>query len=284
MPIPSGSSGPILFKAGDTIVLAMTWPLFVLKLTKSYSLWKGKRKSFFYYTGECVAVYIHTRALTKGEVAEVIPCTRPRCNAWQGFTITRKFCPKNTSDAGITCRMGGFDWDTPISFHEAYRGRYSLSSIMKKRVLPLNPFGEAFFVATKKACTDAGSWLWGLAVKVMRAKDSPTGMLSQLTVASTRTSGLLGEMLPVLGVSFNQVALVVAVNVNGEGPPAPTSMNRLLNGTKLSRVNIGGGQLNCAAHWFGLSPGLKSGWINAHWTETILILTMFLSYLLAKYA
>lgn len=75
--------------------------------------------------------------------------------------------------------------------------------------------------------------------------------------ASTRTSGLEGDTEPELGVNLSQETFAVAVKVNGDGPPAPTSMNREFSGTKESNVRVGGGQLYPWLHWFGLSPGLE---------------------------
>lgn len=88
-----------------------------------------------------------------------------------------------------------------------------------------------------------GGWPVDAELNVMTAVEFPAAKASQSTVASTRTSGLFDDTLPLFGVSLSQVTFAVAVNVNGAGPPAPTSINRLLNGTKLSRVKVGNGQL-----------------------------------------
>lgn len=120
---------------------------------------------------------------------------------------------------------------------------------------PLNPAGGVFFVATKKTCSLIEGWPGTVALKVITAFWVPVTLL-QSTVASTRTSGLLGDTEPVEGVKISHDSFAVALKVNGDGPPAPTSTNRLLKGTKLSNVATKGGQFNIAAHWLGLSPGL----------------------------
>lgn len=50
-------------------------------------------------------------------------------------------------------------------------------------------------------------------------------------------------MVPFVVDSLTQLELLFNVKENGLGPPAPMSMKRLPNGTKLSKVSVGGGQL-----------------------------------------
>jgi hypothetical protein len=65
------------------------------------------------------------------------------------------------------------------------------------------------------------------AVKVMLALLRPSGSLLQSTDANTRCSVCDGEMDPCAGDTVSHDELETAVNVNGVGPPAPTSMKRL---------------------------------------------------------
>ena len=88
-----------------------------------------------------------------------------------------------------------------------------------------------------------GGWPVDAELNVMTAVEFPAAKASQSTVASTRTSGLDGETEPELGVRCNQETFEMAVNVNGDGPPAPTAMYRELKGTRESMVIVGGGQL-----------------------------------------
>ena len=90
--------------------------------------------------------------------------------------------------------------------------------------------------------TDIGGWSCTSAAKVITVDSAPDTWL-QSTLRKTRCSGELGEMEPFAGDIISQDALLVAVNVNGVGPPAPTSTKRLPNGTKESSETEGGGQL-----------------------------------------
>ena len=77
----------------------------------------------------------------------------------------------------------------------------------------------------------------------LAAPTVPPGILLQSTLINTRFSGSLGETDPEEGERRTQDALDETVNVNGFGPPAPTSTKRLPKGTYGSRVRVGKGQL-----------------------------------------
>lgn len=89
----------------------------------------------------------------------------------------------------------------------------------------------------KKTGTFSIGWPWAVALKLICAICTPSTLL-QSTVASTRSSRFEGETEPLFGVNISHEALDVAVNVKGDGPAAPTSMNRELRGTYESSVKV----------------------------------------------
>lgn len=80
----------------------------------------------------------------------------------------------------------------------------------------------------------------------MRAKLSLSAdsWVQLFTLMNRRCSGALGDIDPCVGAMVNQDTLLATVNVNGLGPPAPTSIYRFPKVTKGSSVMVGGGQLN----------------------------------------
>ena len=107
---------------------------------------------------------------------------------------------------------------------------------------PLNPPGTTVWFATSIAGTTDAGCPAAVAVNVIAAFWTPETLL-QSTEKYTRVSGLLGLTEPEVGEIFTQEALLVTVNLKGEGPPAPTSMKRLPKGTKGSSVIVGLPQL-----------------------------------------
>lgn len=86
--------------------------------------------------------------------------------------------------------------------------------------------------------TDICVWFCGDAVNVIAAVCTPDTLL-QSTERKTLCSGELGEMEPFDGEMVTHGALLVTVNVNGVGPPAPTSTKRFPAGTNGSMVRAG---------------------------------------------
>ena len=79
-------------------------------------------------------------------------------------------------------------------------------------------------------------------MNVIAANWAPS-TFDQSAVTKIRCSGLLGLIEPLEVESCSHETFVVAVHVNGAGPPAETSMKRFPNGTNESSVMVGGGQL-----------------------------------------
>ena len=89
--------------------------------------------------------------------------------------------------------------------------------------VPVIPVGTTVLFAKKYAGVLISGWPGITALNVIWPSSAPVTW-SQSTEANIRISGLEGEIEPELGLSFSHETFVVAVNVKGEGPPAPTSM------------------------------------------------------------
>lgn len=84
--------------------------------------------------------------------------------------------------------------------------------------------------AVNVTVTDIEGWFCTCAAKVTSALSAPNTLL-QSALMKTRCSGALGEIEPFAGEMISHDALLVAVKVNGVGPPAATSTKRLPAGT-----------------------------------------------------
>lgn len=91
--------------------------------------------------------------------------------------------------------------------------------------LPLKPLGTSLRVAATFTVTVEECWPCGVALNEITAALLPALIEFQfLTLTKTLCSGESGEMDPCEGLSCSQDTLLVAVKVNGVGPPAPMSM------------------------------------------------------------
>ncbi len=156
--------------------------------------------------------------------------------------------------------MRRFDGHTAIAFHEACRAALNRSHYIQSRVVrgvPEKSLGTTVLFAVNVTVTDIGGWFWTLAAKVISALSAPVTLL-QSTLRNTRCSGEVAEIEPLEGEISSQEALLLALKVNGVGPPALTSTKRLPAGTNGSREIEGLGQPYPSAQLFTSSPGLQN--------------------------